>query len=132
MAEASFSKGRFESDEGIHYHRDPGSPRQTGKSRLSAHQWLAWVFLSTVFLIGCDAMPRDSAGALNRVRELRGGPWKSWANVSASIPIDTFGNTFAPIGEPGFPPWAHEAPLHDKQPIYGMSSNSYTGGLLAR
>ena len=87
MAEASFSKGRFESDEGIHYHRDPGSHRQTGKSRLSAHQWLAWVFLSTVFLIGCDAMPRDSAGALNRVRggELRVGvadhpPWVRFEN----------------------------------------------------
>jgi hypothetical protein len=79
MAEASFSKGRFESDEGIHCHRDPGFHRQIEKSRLSAHQWLAWVFLSTVFLISCDAMPRDSAGALNRVRggELRvrcGGP----------------------------------------------------------
>ncbi len=82
MAEASFSQGRFESDHGIRCRRGPGCHRQIEKSWLSAHQRLAWVFLSAVLLIGCDAIPRDSAGALNRVRggELRVGvadnpPW---------------------------------------------------------
>jgi hypothetical protein len=82
MAEARFSKARFESDHEIRCRRGPGLHRQTEKPRPSAHQRLALVLLSTVLLIGCDPIPRDSAGALNRVRggELRVGvadhpPW---------------------------------------------------------
>jgi hypothetical protein len=82
MAAASFSKARFESDHGIRCRRGPGFHRQTEKPRPSAHRCLALVLLSAVLLIGCDAIPRDSAGALNRVRggELRVGvadhpPW---------------------------------------------------------
>lgn len=82
MADARFSKGQFESDHGIRCRSGPRFYRQTEKTRPSAHQRLALVFLSVVLLIGCDAIPRDSAGALNRVRggELRGGvadhpPW---------------------------------------------------------
>jgi len=75
MADASFSKVRFESDHGIRCRSGPRFYRQTEKTRLFAHQRLALVFLSVVLLIGCDAIPRDSAGALNRVRggELRAG-----------------------------------------------------------
>jgi hypothetical protein len=65
-----------------HCRRGLGLPRQTEQPRPSAHPCWAWVLLSTVLLIGCDALPRDSAGALNRVRggELRVGvadhpPW---------------------------------------------------------
>jgi len=82
MAEARFSTVRFEGDHGIRCRRGPGFHRHTEKPRLFAHQRLALVCLSAVLLIGCDAIPRDSAGALNRVRggELRVGvadhpPW---------------------------------------------------------
>ena len=85
MADTTFSKGRCESDHGIRCRRSPGLHRQTKKPRPSAHQHLALVCLSAALLISCDAIPRDSAGALNRVRggELRVGvadnpPWVSF------------------------------------------------------
>jgi polar amino acid transport system substrate-binding protein len=82
MADTSFSEAQFESGHGIRCRRDPGFHRRTGRPRPSARWRLALVCLTAALLAGCDAIPRDSAGALNRVRggELRGGvadnpPW---------------------------------------------------------
>ncbi len=49
---------------------------------------------------------------------------KSWENFSASIPINTFGNTSVRIGATGFQHLVHEAHLHGRQRIFGISNSS--------
>jgi polar amino acid transport system substrate-binding protein len=73
MAGRSFSEPQFASGQRVCCRSDPGSRRRIEKPQPYTHRRVIFVFLISALLAGCDAIPRDSAGALNRVRggELR-------------------------------------------------------------